>query len=181
MLQPRYTYGENDCNNNLLVSRYEEIVQQYEDLIRAMVHGTLEVYIEKAFEEFIGDNIGKYVHRAGDGKIVKEYRNGYRYMKHCTIGMLPLTGISIPCNRAGECKPEILRYIREQIGKIAVLVSSLYINGLSTRKIRRSLERAGITLPGVSRSTVSRAIKQLVHEYIAWKNRPISFHYDNLW
>jgi len=99
MLQPTYTYEENDCNNNLLVSRYEEIAQQYEDPIRAMVHRTLEVYIEKAFEEFIRGNIGKYVHRAGDGKIVKEYRNGYRYMKHCSIGMLPLTGIRIPRNR----------------------------------------------------------------------------------
>ena len=180
MLQPRYTYGENDCNNNL-VSRYEEIVQQYEDPIRAMVHRTLEVYIEKAFEEFIGGNIGKYVNRARDGKKVKEYRNGYRYMKHCSIGMLPLTGIRIPRNRAGGFKPEILRHIREHIGKIAVLVSSLYINGLSTRKIRRSLERAGITLPGVSKSSVSRAVKQLVQEYIAWINRSISFHYDNLW
>jgi len=174
MLQSKYTYGENNCNNNLLVSRYEEIVQQYEDPIRAMVHRTLEVYIEKAFEEFIGGNIGKYLHRAGDGKIVKEYRNGYRYMKHCSIGMLPLTGIRIPRNRAGGFKPEILRHIREHIGKIAVLVSSLYINGLSTRKIRRSLERAGITLPGVSKSSVSRAVKQLVQEYIAWINRPIT-------
>ncbi|MDH7553143.1 MAG: hypothetical protein QHH74_05760 [Spirochaetota bacterium] len=43
MLQPTYTYEENDCNNNLLVSRYEEIVQQYADPIRAMVHRTLEV------------------------------------------------------------------------------------------------------------------------------------------
>ncbi|MGC8899811.1 MAG: hypothetical protein ACP5KP_04850, partial [Candidatus Micrarchaeia archaeon] len=77
MLQPTYTYEANDCNNNLFVSRYEEIVQQYEDPIRAMVHRTLEVYIEKAFEEFIGGNIGKYVHRAGDGKIVKECRKIY--------------------------------------------------------------------------------------------------------
>lgn len=174
MLQTKCNDAANNCNNDLQLSRYEEIVQRYKDPIRAMVHRTLEVYVDEAFEEFIGDKIGVYVPRASDNKVVKEYRNGYRYIKHGVVGMLALEDIRVPRNRAGGFKPAILSRIREQIGTIALLVSSLYINGVSTRKIRRSLEKAGITLPGISKSSVSRAVKTLVQEYIAWINRPIT-------
>ncbi|MCX8124567.1 MAG: transposase [Spirochaetes bacterium] len=111
------------------------MVQQYEDPIKAIVHRTLEVYIEEAFEEFIGDTIRKAMLRAGDNKIVKEYRNGYRYLKHGIVGTLALTHILVPRNRAGGFKLAILTRMQQQIDTIALLISSLYINGISVRKI----------------------------------------------
>ncbi|MGB4269687.1 MAG: IS256 family transposase [Spirochaetota bacterium] len=174
MLQTQYTNAQDFCKKEFTQNRFEELVQQYEDAIKALAHRAFETYIEAAFEEFISGKIGKLIKRTSDGKMVTEYRNGYRYIKHGVIGTMALSNIRIPRNRAGGFRPEILKRIRKQVSTIALLISSLYINGISTRKIRRSLERAGIKLPGVSRSTVSRAVRQLVHEYILWINRPIT-------
>ena len=174
MLQTQYNYAQDFCKKEFTQNRFEELVQQYEDVIKALVHRTCEIYVEEAFEEFISGKIGKLVKRSSDGEMVTEYRNGYRHIKHGLIGTIALSNIRVPRNRAGGFRCEILKGIREQASKIALLISSLYVNGISTRKIRRSFERAGITLPGLSRSNVSRAVRQLVQEYIAWINRPIT-------
>lgn len=174
MLQTQCTSTQKYCNKEIKVNRFGQVLQQYEDPIKALAHRTFEVYVEEAFEEFIGGNIGKCIQRARDGKMVREYRNGYRYIKHGVIGTILLSNIRVPRNRAGGFRPEILKQMRKHIGNIALLVSSLYINGISTRKIRWSLERAGITLPGISKSAVSRAVRQLIQEYIEWINRPIT-------
>lgn len=166
MLQSKYNQCDYNFKKDFLSSRYEEIVRQYEDPIKAMVHRALEVYIEEAFEEFIGGKIGTYVTRSIDGKEVKEYRNGYRYIKHGLIETLTLEQIRVPRNRAGGFRPGILNRMQEHIYKVALLASSLYINGLSTRKIGRSLDKAGIKLRGLSKSNVSRRVKNLVEEYI---------------
>ena len=174
MLQTQYNDAQDFCKKEFTQNRFEELVQQYEDFIKALVHRSCELYVEEAFEEFIREKIGKHVKRSSDGKMVMEYRNGYRYIKHGIIGTIALSNIRVPRNRAGGFRCEILRDIREQASKIALLISSLYVNGISTRKMKRSFERAGITLPGLSRSNVSRAVRQLVQEYIAWINRPIT-------
>ena len=46
ILQPKYNNSENNCDNNLLASRYEEIVQQYEDPI-IKFHTKKRIFIEK--------------------------------------------------------------------------------------------------------------------------------------
>lgn len=172
--QSQFIQQRDFCKEFFTQNRFEEVMQRYEDPMKALVHRALEAYIEEAFKEFIGEKIGKPVIRASDGAVIKEYRNGYRYIKHSMIGTLMLNDIRVPRNRAGGFQPDILVRMRKQVGKIALLITSLYINGISTRKIRRSLEKAGIRLKGVSRSTVSRVVSQLVKEYIEWINRPIT-------
>jgi transposase-like protein len=174
MPQAKYKQCDYNFKKDFLSSRYEEIVRQYEDPIKAMVHRALEVYIEEAFEEFIRGKIGTYVTRSVDGKEVKEYRNGYRYIKHGVIEGLSLEQIRVPRNRAGGFRPGLLDRLREEICKVGLLASLLYINGLSTRKIRGSLDKAGIKFRGLSKSNVSRMVKNLVEEYVEWINRPIT-------
>ena len=79
MSLPQAYTNENMFNNK--IDRLDLLIQQYEDPIRAIVHRTLEEYVERAFNEFIGDRIGKECARASDGKQVLDYRNGYRQRK----------------------------------------------------------------------------------------------------
>ena len=51
ILQPKYNNAENNCNNYLLVNSSEEIVQQYEYPLKAMVHRSLEVCTKRAMEQ----------------------------------------------------------------------------------------------------------------------------------
>jgi hypothetical protein len=76
MLQTQYNHAQNFCKNEFTQNRFEELMQQYEDFIKALVHRSCELYVEEAFEEFIRGKTGKLVKRSNDGKMVTEYCNG---------------------------------------------------------------------------------------------------------
>ena len=169
-----------DGNTKTETSRFQTLVQQYENPIKATVHLMLEEMVEAAFQEFMGNRIGKSVIRGKDGKEVIDYRNGYRQVKQAVVDTLILSDFQVPRNRAGGFKPMILEQGRRKAGAFAHLAKELFVNGLSTRKIRRAFERAGMTISGLSRSTVSSILEELQQEYLQWINRPITGTFDYL-
>jgi len=169
-----------DFNQNSHQSRLEELIARYEDPIRAIVHRTLEEYVERSFTEFMEGKIGTKIPRASDGELVTEYRNGNREVKQAVIDSLVLQGFRIPRSRAGGFQPAILSRLKRRAGLFAGFARELYVNGVSTRKVRRAFERIGINISGLSKSTVSDISKDLLKEYIRWINRPIREKYDYL-
>lgn len=169
-----------DFNQNSNPSRLEELIASYEDPVRAIVHRTLEEYVERSFAEFMDGRIGVQIPRATDGELVTEYRNGNREIKQAVIDSLVLRGFRIPRSRAGGFQPAILTRLKRKAGLFAGFARELYVNGVSTRKVRRAFERIGINISGLSKSTVSDISKDLLKEYIRWINRPIREKYNYL-
>jgi len=178
MLLPHNITETENCNQKRETSRLSELLEQYEEPVRAIVHKTLEEYVEKSFEEFMAGKIGTVVPRISDGKPITEYRNGTREVKQVVVDTLVLDDFRIPRNRAGGFRPDILKRARRKAGRLAELARELYVNGVSTRKVRRSFERIGIKVSGLSKSTVSEISKDLLKEYIRWANRPIERSYE---
>jgi len=180
MLLPQDSIETEDCNQKREPGRLSELLEQYEEPVRAIVHKTLEEYVEKSFEEFMEGKIGTVVPRISDGKPITEYRNGMREVKQVVVDTLVLDDFRIPRNRAGGFRPDILKRAQKKAGKLAELARELYVNGVSTRKVRRSFEQIGIKISGLSKSTVSEISKDLLKEYIRWVNRPIDCSYEYL-
>ena len=164
--------AENKENTN--PSRFEELIQQYQDPVKALVHELLEKYVQEEFQEFIGPRIGKEIFRESDGKPVVEYRNGVRNIKQAMVDTLALNDFRMPRSRAGGFRSGIFARARRRAGKFAGLALELFVNGVSNRKVRRSFERAGMKIGGLSKSSVSRISKELMREYLVWSNRKIT-------
>lgn len=180
MLLSQNTIPTEDCNQNSTPGRLEELLARYEEPVRAIVHRTLEEYVERCFAEFIEGKVGTEIPRASDGKLVTEYRNGNREVKQAVIDTLVLQDFRIPRSRAGGFQPAILSRLKRKAGIFADFARELYVNGVSTRKVRRPFERIGIKISGLSKSTVSEISKDLLKEYIRWINRPIREKYEYL-
>jgi putative transposase len=180
MLLTQNTIPTEDCNQNSTPSRLEELLARYEEPVRAIVHRTLEEYVERCFTVFMQGKIGTEIPRASDGKLVTEYRNGNREVKQAVIDTLVLQDFRIPRSRAGGFQPAILSRLKRKAGIFAGFARELYVNGVSTRKVRRPFERIGIKISGLSKSTVSEISKDLLKEYIHWINRPIREKYEYL-
>jgi transposase-like protein len=146
----------------------------YQDPVRATVHRLLEEYVEQAFNEFMNGRTGVMVRRETDGKVLKDYRNGYREIKQITVDTLALQGFRLARNRAGGFRVEILSRMNRRAGKLAALALELFVHGLGTRRVRRAFERAGVKVSGLSKSTVSEITRDLLKEYLCWINRPIT-------
>ena len=68
MLSEQYARQLEECNEKTETSRFEELLQHYEDPVRATVHRVLEEYVEGAFREFMGDRRGTVVERASEDR-----------------------------------------------------------------------------------------------------------------
>jgi putative transposase len=173
MLSEQYAKQLEECNEKIEPCRFDELIRLYEDPVRAMVHQILEEYVDSAFRQFMGNRTGVLVERTSDGKPITDYRNGHRLVKQVPIDTLILRNFKIPRNRAGGFKTELIQRFRRRAGRLAELALELYVNGVSTRKVRRNFERLGVKVSGLSKSTVSTISKDLIREYLKWSNRPI--------
>jgi len=180
MLSSQLVESHENFNQNFENSRLNELMASYEDPVRAIVHRILEEYVERSFAEFMEGKIGTMVARASDGQPVTEYRNGTREVKQAVVDTLVLKGFRIPRSRAGGFQPAILGKLKRRAGIFTECARELYVNGVSTRKVRRSFEKIGIKISGLSKSTVSEVSKDLLKEYIRWINRPITTQYAYL-
>ena len=170
MLAQRIENTVDDKRNN---SELERLIQQYQDPVKAMVHGFLERCVEESFEEFMGPRIGEYfVNKKGNE--TKDYRNGYRKIGQLMVDTMTLNDFKVPRNRTGGFESEITRQGKRRAGKLAELAKEMFVNGISTRKVRKSFERSALKISGLSKSTVSRICKDLMQEYLQWANRKIT-------
>ncbi len=174
MLSEPSIISKTEINQKTDPSRFEELMTNYEDPVRATVHRLLEEYVEKAFIEFMEGRTGAVIRRSTDGKPIKDYRNGYRDIKQVPIDTMLLQGFRVLSNRVGGFRSDILPRMKRRAGKLASLALELFVHGMGTRRVRRAFERIGVKVSGLSKSTVSEISKDLLKEYLCWINRPIS-------
>jgi len=131
-----------------------------------------ETILRAAILEEICDHLGRghYEHSGNNGKL--GYRNG-----DC------LTTIDTPLGPVTYNRPKLTGaknfkskfhtpYIRRP-EEFADQVAEMYVNGISTRKIKRALSAAGDNIK-MSRSTVSRITERLREQWRQWKKRDLS-------
>lgn len=139
-----------------------ELLDQYQDPIRAIAHQSLERFVEEEIEAFIANK-----------GIEGDKRNGYRIRKEIFTECGPFRDIQIPRNRAGGFVSRILPRFKRRAKKIRSMISALFIEGMGTRRIRRALGRVWGKVGNLSAATVSRITQDLVGDYTRWINRPI--------
>lgn len=68
---------------------------------------------------------------------------------------------------------KILPPYETRMEEIEEVIPLLYFNGISTRKVKRSLKKI-LGKRGLSHETVSRLAAKIVNEFRAWKTRDLS-------
>jgi len=107
----------------------------------------------------------------------KTYRNGYRVRRWDTrLGTIYLT---IPKVRMGGYQPFFL--VNRQRSEVALMsvIQECWINGISTRKMRRVFQSFGIE--DISAGQVSNVTKDLDKEVNRFRSEPISEQYPVIW
>lgn len=162
---------DSEIKENIQPSRLEILFEHYSDIAKSIAHLALEEAVRTEFEEFIGPRIGRTI----DGNKSRiDYRNGTRTVKQIMVDTMPLENFQIPRNRTGGFQSSILNQGKRKAGKLAKLALELFVNGVSTRKVRRAFNKSSVKITGLSKSSVSRFSKDLMQEYLKWINRPIT-------
>jgi transposase-like protein len=136
-----------------------------EDVLRSHVRGLYEWIVE--------DELSQVLERLPSARGGKGYRNGHR--ERTILTTHGPTTLSLPRARIWEdsCQREFHSSVvpkgRRMTPKVEALLASAYLCGVSTRKVKSALAKA--LGPGVSKSTVSRALQALRPEWEAWQSR----------
>ena len=142
---------------------FSEGSEGFKNLVEAVVQSILEVEMT----EHVG---AERYERSGERK---GFRNGYKARKlNSRVGSLELR---VPQSRDGSFSSQLFeRYQRSEKALFSSLIE-MYIQGVSTRKVRKIVERlCGST---VSRSTVSVLTKQLDEELSSFRERSLELSY----
>jgi putative transposase len=129
--------------------------------------------LAKAIEEEISNYLGRgfYEHRSNEDTPAG-HRHGVRK-----------TRIDTPIGSVEYDRPRVMNsdfesqihtpYMRRPV-EFATQVCDMYVNGVSTRKVKKSLESAAGKKLSMSKSTVSRITKKLVEEFHAFQKKDLS-------
>lgn len=107
----------------------------------------------------------------------KAHRNGYRTRRWDTrLGTIYLT---IPKVRMGGYQPFFLVNRQRSEAALMSVIQECWINGVSTRKMRRVFNSFGIE--DISAGQVSQVSKELDAQVTTYRNTPISKDYPVIW
>jgi len=107
------------------------------------------------------------------------YRNGTRKReKGIKTGLGPIYP-EIPKLRSGNFYPSILRHYDRIDKTMYNILAESYVNGVSTRKVKRIFERCN--LHDIDKSLVSRCGISIEKEVEKWRNRPLQSQYAYIW
>lgn len=143
----------------------EEFFDMLEQELREIARITIIRTIEDEFNQFIG---AAHYQRAEERT---DYRNGVRYRRNFDTRFGPIEDIPIPRSRNEGFIPRLFSRWTRREKKITRLIADIFINGVSTRKVKNITKT--ILGRSYSASTVSRSNKVLQEEYLSWINRPI--------
>lgn len=139
---------------------FEMLEQQIRDFARVTIINT----INDEFEQFIGASSYERSDTRAD------YRNGVRY-RNFETRFGPINNIPIPRARDKQFIPKLFDRWNRREKKITRTIADLFINGISTRKIKKLSK--SIWGREYSAATASRCNQVLQQDYIRWMNRPI--------
>ena len=141
---------------------------------RSVLASIMKAVFERIMEAEMEERLGaaKSERKAGRAG----YRSGYYTRKLATrVGTLELR---VPQTRDGRFSTSVFEsYQRSDKALVAAMVS-MYVNGVSTRKVRRITEElCGV---GFSAGTISNMVKGLDEELTAFARRPLEEEYPYL-
>lgn len=148
---------------------YQELstALQSDEPIKELVTKTLNMMIEKEFENRIG---ASYYCRSKDRV---GYRCGYRTRKlQTTAGTLVL---KIPHPKKGGYIPSFLKRYQRFDETLKKMISEAYVNGVSTGKMKHLVKAMGID--SISRGQVTAITSMLNNEAETFRRRPLEDHY----
>lgn len=126
--------------------------------------------IAKEIDAYLGRS--HYEHRE-EGDRFKGYRNGYQ-----------VTTIDTPIGQVAYDRPKLANApdFRSQFhvphmrrpDEFAASITDMYVNGISTRKVKGALKAVTGERVRLSKSTVSRVTKRLREEFTTWRKRSLA-------
>ena len=145
---------------------FSEGSEGFKNLVEAVVQALLEVEMT--------EHVGAEPYERSSER--KGFRNGYKARKlNSRVGSLELR---VPQSRDGSFSTQLFeRYQRSEKALFSSLIE-MYIQGVSTRKVRKIVEKLCGT--DVSSSTVSVLVKQLDGEISSFRERALKGSYSYL-
>ena len=140
------------------------------DLMTLLQFGSgllLKNAIAGEIEEFLGRS------RYGRGEELKGYRNGSQQSRIDTpMGVVEYNRPKVAGAPDFKSRYHVRHMRRPE--EFAQSVTDMYINGVSTRKVKSALKAAAGERTRLSKSTVSRITKRLRDEFTEWRTRSLA-------
>jgi len=134
----------------------------------------VELVTQRILEAEMGEHLQAGCYERTETR--RGYRNGYKPRAVKTrVGTLELL---IPQDREGIFRTELLRMYQRNEKALVLAMMEMYVQGVSTRKVRKITEELCGT--SFSKSTVSRLCEQLDEDLDAWLDRPLEASYPVL-
>jgi putative transposase len=135
--------------------------------LSALFRGAVQVALECLLEQEVREMVGaRRYERLGSRK---DHLNG-TYLRRLLTSMGSIE-VAVPRTRQSGAPVEVLGRYRRRTGDVDRMVTSAYVEGLSTRDMTRLTE--ALMGEGVSRSTVSRVTKVLEEQIEELRRAPI--------
>ena len=143
----------------------------FENPLSVMAREGARMMLRVALEEEMTTVLGRDLYERAAGSIGR--RNGY---KQRTV-KLSCGDITVAMPKARNLEPplrsKVLPPYRTRMAELEEAIPLLYMNGLSTRKVKRSLKKV-FGEKGLSHSTIGNITAKVVEEFNAWKRRDLS-------
>jgi transposase-like protein len=143
----------------------EAFFENLEKQTRMFARNVIIRWIQEEFDHFIGAGPYQRTDQRSD------QRNGFR-TRHVETRLGVLEDIPIPRARNGNFNPTIFHRWKRRERKVTRLLASLFIHGISTRKVKCISKL--LWDKSYSSATVSRSNHILQEEYLQWMHRPIT-------
>ena len=153
-----------------LVAGAHEALLDDPEFLREIAQTALNRFLEAEMSEHL--QAGPYER----SEARRGYRNGWRTRGVRTrVGALEL---SVPTDREGTFQTELFRRMERNEQALTLSLMEMYVEGISTRKVRDVTEKlCGTTF---SKSTVSRLVGELDVDLDAWRERRLEVAYPYL-
>lgn len=126
--------------------------------------------LETALNEEMTEHLGHEKNRVDAERDLTNVRNGSR-TKMVISDAVGEIEISVPRDREGSFRPQIVRKRQRRLGSVDEVVLSLYAKGLTTGEI--SAHFTEIYGASISKETISRITDLVIAEMEQWRNRPL--------
>ena len=151
-----------------LLASFCQETDPMKEMLQWMTNQLLEIEVE---------NLKTLVEKGRHSESRKTHRNGYRVRRWDTrLGTIYLT---IPKVRMGGYQPFFLVNKQRSEAALMSVIQECWINGVSTRKMRRVFKSFGIE--DISAGQVSNVTKELEAEVTQFRTAPIEDDYPIIW
>ncbi|MFQ5705800.1 MAG: IS256 family transposase [Gemmatimonadales bacterium] len=149
----------------------EAVGQDLQAMFRGAIRASLELFLEAELESLVG---AEWYARVGGRR---DRRNGaYPRRLLTSLGQID---VAVPRSRESGSPSEVVGRYRRRTAEVDALLTSVYVNGVSTRQAGEVTE--ALLGERVSRSTVSRVTKQLDQQVNALQEAPIAGEHPYLY